>query len=172
MHDKYRVVLAFRCRDQAVVVPHTGRDQPVWEGDSVGVLIDADRSGENIRAVYVSPSNDLTDLNLVRVGADGDPGQWRANALWDDMTLHSGAARTAEVDPATGRTNQVWTVELAIPLRAVTRHQPEIAEGREWRVQLIRTNARQEAAEPVEVNLWSPARLYFKPSTYGRLRFH
>ena len=172
LHEKYGIVVAFRCRDRVLANPYSGRDQPLWEGDSVGVFIDADRPGENIRALYVNPANDLTDMSFVRVSADGDPGLWQVNARWDDASVRSGAAQKTEIDAATGQTNTVWTVELAIPVRSATRRVAELAEGVAWRMQLIRTNIGDAAAAPVELNLWSPALLYFKPTTYGTVRFH
>ncbi|MDI9382677.1 MAG: hypothetical protein QM518_00110 [Verrucomicrobiota bacterium] len=173
VHEKYRIIVAFRGREKLVSTPYTTtaeEDQPLWEGDSVGVLVDADRNETNVRAFYLNPFNVLTDLNLISVGADGDPGPWRANALWKGQEVRTGVNLKEVTDDETGETWSEWTCEIALPVKALSVDQTEITADSVWHIQFVRTNVLEEG-QPAEVTLWSPARLYFRPSTYGIMRF-
>jgi hypothetical protein len=173
VHEKYRIIVGFRVREKLISTPYetaAEEEQPVWEGDSVGVLVDADQNETNVRAFYLNPYNVLTDMNLITVGSDGDPGPWRANALWDGAEVKTGVNISTVTDPDTGEEWQEWTCEIALPVKTLSRTQTEITADSEWHIQFIRNNVLTEG-QPAEITLWSPARLYFKPSTYGIMRF-
>ncbi|MFQ6132495.1 MAG: GDSL-type esterase/lipase family protein [Armatimonadota bacterium] len=128
--------VAFRCDDPdpgGLVTRDRERDGPLWEDDSVEVFL---KPGEDAQQPYYhvifNPSGSQYD------GFGRDAGAW-----------------DPKLEVATGRDEEGWTVELAIPFAEMNLPEDEEILAGGWRLNLTRARPARAGA-PVEESGWSP----------------
>jgi len=147
--------LRFECRYRDLYVfsdsdPNGRRDQ-LWDRDVVEAFLQPDPSRKLFyREFEVAPNAMWVDLDIFPGGRSD---------------LKSGMKRSVYLD----RKTQIWSVELAIPLKALTGH---FDRHSIWRVNFYRVEGQKE---PRSYLAWQPTLTpqpnFHVPSAFGRLRF-
>jgi alpha-galactosidase len=147
--------LRFACRFRELFVfadgDVNGRRDHLWDRDVAEAFLQPDPSREHYyREFEVSPNGMWIDLDIFPGGL---------------ADLKSGMARSIFLDQASRR----WSAEVAIPIKALTRH---FDPGAVWRVNFYRIEGTQE---PRTYLAWQPTHTpqpnFHVPSVFGRMRF-
>ena len=147
--------LRFECRYRGLYVFESsdpnGRRDHLWDRDVVEAFLQPDSARESYyREFEASPNGMWIDLDIFPGGL---------------ADLKSGLQRSVAVDEKTHR----WAVELAIPMKALTRNfDPNVI----WRANFYRVEGMQE---PRAYLAWQPTGTpqpnFHVPSAFGRMRF-
>ena len=143
-YDDTSLYLAVRCHEplmRDVISETTTRDGEVLEDDTIEILFDSNHDRKTFHHFAVNPDGALYDARLT-------------DSKWNS---------TARV--GTARTEDAWTVEMAIPLGDID---ADLERQRTWGFQMARHRPRLDGKESYQ---WSPTFWYGNtlPSFFGRL---
>jgi alpha-galactosidase len=153
--SQQHLYLRFECRYRELFIfedsTPSGRRDHLWDRDVAEAFLQPNPSREHFyREFEVSPNGMWVDLDIFPGGL---------------ADLKSGLQRSVVRDKA----SQVWTAELAIPMKALTANFDPAAV---WRVNFFRVEGRKE---PRAYLAWQPTNTpqpnFHVPKAFGRLRF-
>ena len=149
LYDDTNLYVAFEVKDQDVRSTKTDRDDPLWEQDVVEVYLDPGSDGKRYVELQVSPKNVVFDAMF----------DSHRSPKWEDAAKRATIPMVTAVD-VQGLVNdpsadQGWTVEMAIPFRAL----PDVTEtpkpGTTWTMNLYRID--EKGARNMEFQgAWAP----------------
>ena len=131
--DERFLYLRFTCEDDAIHLPETGRDAPLYRGDVVQVFIDAKGDSRQVIEVLCNANNDVQDLQILltteprsdenlQLRSDVEERDYWICQDWNASGLRTAAAKDEKAGRRTG-----WRVEMAIPAKALLRRLGERA---------------------------------------------
>lgn len=127
--------VAATLQEPQIWATQTHHDDIIFKDNDFEVFIDPDNNAHQYFEIEVNALNKIFDLYLPK------PYRNQGDALisWDVAGLRSGVALTGTLNQPQDQ-DQSWTVEMAIPLRAVRMGFPwqPPAEGTQWRINFSR----------------------------------
>lgn len=127
--DEQYLYLGWEVADELVVDTSRARDEPLWEGDAVDLIVDPDGDGRDYYEVMVSPGEHTFDAFHLRPPTP--PG--RGDTSWNpDVQVGAGVLGTLS-NPSD--TDRGYVLEMAVRWRDITRGAPHIPPhpGDAWR---------------------------------------
>jgi hypothetical protein len=152
--DAYLYIAAF-IEEPHVWATLTERDAVMYHDDDFEVFLDPDGDTHQYYEIEINALGSVWDLFLVKPYRDGGP----AISAWDIRELRSAVAVDGTInDPSD--TDRGWTVEFAIPWKAITEAAPgrqRPSDGDQWRVNFSRVDWDMEIEEGVYHKVTDPA---------------
>ena len=179
--DEEYFYIAAELEEENIWATYSQHDAVIYQENNFEVFIDPDGDTHNYYELEINALGTVWDLLLTQPYRDGG----LAINGWDISGLKKGVHLSGTLnDPAD--TDRKWSVELAIPWKAVTRQRPE--EGSIWRVNFSRVEWRIEeengnyqktvdpsTGKPLPENnwVWSPQGVVamHQPETWGFVQF-
>jgi hypothetical protein len=160
--DDRCLYVAFSCDDPDIWGTYTKRDDPTYEQEVVEIFVNPSGDLVNYFEFEVSPRNVVWDGKIYN--PDGTPTKnTRFDASWNCDGLRTAVRVVGTLDDRTDR-DQMWSVEIAIPLGAIADKPP--ADRERWRANLYRI----DRGKKDEYSSWS-ATLTDKPNFHVPRRF-
>lgn len=156
--DAKSLYVAFACTD-ATPSPRFGkRDDPLWDDESIQVVLDPGGTGKNYVELAVNADNVVAD----RIIPDSSSIA-KADAAWN----------IAGLETAVRRHRAGWVVEVAIPWAALAASGVNAAPkpGEQWRVALYRTKRLADGLEHTALSLPRVERGPHDTDRFGYLLF-
>jgi hypothetical protein len=147
--------LRFVCRYRELFVfeesDPNGRRDHLWDRDVAEAFLQPPPAvGKNYKEFEVAPNGTWIDLDISPSGL---------------ADLKSGLTRSVHLDD----TKNIWTAELAIPMKSLT---PHFDPARPWRANFYRVEGK---AEPRRYMAWQPTNTpepnFHVPERFGNMRF-
>ncbi len=164
--DNNYLYVAARLYETDIRSELTGRDAAVYSEQCFEVFLQEGASPFQYWETDVSPLNTLFDS---RIFNDGE--HFQVHNAYNPRDLATAVERHGTINEPYD-SDRCWTVEMAIPFRAVptaTRQLPRSGEC--WRINLYRIHNWDEPDE--EISAWSPtgARNFHVPERFGWIQF-
>lgn len=152
-YDADALYVGFEVADDHLKSRFTKHDEHLWEQDCVEVMLDPDGDGKNYFEMQVSPRGVRFDT---RYDSRRRPRPF-GDTAWDSLVRSGVSVRgTLEGDEGEQKDDQGYTVEMAIPWRALQAGPSPAAAptaGARWRMNLFVMDAREKGVRAVG---WSP----------------
>lgn len=164
--DDGYLYISYHCVDEDIWATMTGRDDHLWEEETVEIFLDADGDRVGYVEIQVNPLNTLLDLFILN--RNNRPAKQLYD--WDSQGIRhavyvDGDARRRDVK------DSHWSVEIAIPWEdfVTAPHLPPHV-GDVWLMNLYRIERSQRGEE---FSAWSPTGIpnYHVPDRFGELVF-
>jgi hypothetical protein len=141
--DAKALYVAFACTDAAPSPRFSKRDDPLWDDESIQVMLDPAGTGKNYIELAVNADNVVADRIIPDASSIA-----KADAAWN----------LAGLETAVRRHRAGWVVEIAIPWSALAANGMNAAPkaGEQWRAALYRL---KRLTDGLEHTAWSPPRV-------------
>lgn len=169
--DEQFLYVRFDCKDDGLHLPEAGRDAQLYRGDVVQVFIDPKGDGRQMAEVLCNANNDVLDMQILltdeprsdenlMLQPDVREHDYWACLDWNMEGLKTAAAKEEKDGKLTG-----WTVEMAIPAKAVLRRLGLVT----FRPMTLRANLLRYDWQPppVENQKWSLVSMNWAPVLHG-----
>lgn len=167
--DDDHLYLGMSARDDDLTNEVTERDGKLWEQDVLEFYADPDGDGKNYVELQVSPTGTVFDA---RFDERRSPEWKKAAERYDieglEAEVHTVGSVNARDD---GKSDERWSIEVAIPWRALPSVEGPPEEGTSWTVNFYRIEAGSPDGDGF-MAAWSPAGQDFHNlERFGELRF-
>lgn len=177
--DPQYLYIRVRCEDASIYTPVTGRDAPLYSGDTIEIFLDPTGDGKQYVELQVNPNNDVLDILHLHTGEPttgptlllDSPENIREQ--WHLREWTYPGWRTAAAKTPTG-----WLIDAALPAApllkrlGLPRYQPMTLRANILRYDYLVRSEKPDDKALIDMN-WAPTifgRPHISPASMGYLR--